>query len=130
MNSFVRKYSALTGLRESELKRLFYFKPVTCVELMRINGADIRFFYSMHTIPCLGFEVFYGGKSIFFSGDTCNIPERIEEMYQQGRMTKERYNQFMNFGWQHNILLHEAGIAPIHTPLSVLQKLDDSIKER
>eukprot|EP01117_Protostelium_nocturnum_P006553 TRINITY_DN2360_c0_g1_i1.p1 TRINITY_DN2360_c0_g1~~TRINITY_DN2360_c0_g1_i1.p1 ORF type:complete len:826 (-),score=232.89 TRINITY_DN2360_c0_g1_i1:42-2519(-) len=130
MHSFLRKYSALTGLRESELQRLFTFKPVVCGELMRINGADIRFHYSIHTIPCIGFEVFYGGKSIFFSGDTCNIPDRLEEMYKQGRMSEGRYNFFANFGWQHSLILHEAGIAPIHTPLAVLQSLDDDIKER
>ncbi|PRP86006.1 putative transcriptional regulator, Crp/Fnr family protein [Planoprotostelium fungivorum] len=131
MHSFLRKYSALTSLRESELQRLFTYKqPVTCGELMRINGADIRFHYSLHTIPCIGFEVFYGGKSIYFSGDTCNIPERIEEMHNQGRMSRGRYEYFTNFGWQHSLILHEAGIPPIHTPISILQDLPDDIKER
>ena len=37
-------------------------------EPMSVNGGEVRFFYSIHTIPCIGFEVYYGGKSLYFSG--------------------------------------------------------------
>lgn len=70
MSSFVRKYCALTGkhgndksidlaivgLRESEMRRLFIFKPPLMGEFMKLSGAEFKFFYSIHTIPCIGFE--------------------------------------------------------------------------
>ncbi len=64
MGSFLRKYSPLTGLSEDSLRRLFVFRPVLLGEPMRVNGGEFRFFYSIHTIPCIGFEVYYGGKEI------------------------------------------------------------------
>lgn len=55
-NSFIRKYTALTALRESEFRRLFSFKPAIVGDFVNIYGAEFRFFYSIHTIPCIGFE--------------------------------------------------------------------------
>ena len=74
MESFVRKYSALSGIPDILLRRLFKFRPVIIGKSMIIHGAEFRFFYSLHTIPCIGFEVYYGNKSIFFSGDTYYDP--------------------------------------------------------
>jgi len=76
MESFVRKYSALTAMDEELLRKLFKFRPVIIGAPMVIHGAQFRFFYSVHTIPCIGFEVYYNDRSIFFSGDTCYDPSR------------------------------------------------------
>jgi hypothetical protein len=60
------------------LRKLFIFRPVIIGAPMIIHGAQFRFFYSLHTIPCIGFEVYYNDKSIYFSGDTYYCPEKYE----------------------------------------------------
>ena len=45
--------------------------------------------------------------------------------------TKERADHLRNLPLQHcDLLLHEAGVPPIHTPISVLMKLPKKIKDR
>jgi hypothetical protein len=70
MRSFMKKYSALSRIPEENLETLFYYRPATIGASLNIYGAEFNFFYSLHTIPCIGFEVFMGSKSLFFSGDT------------------------------------------------------------
>ena len=43
----------------------------------------------------------------------------------QGRM-----QQLLDFPWHHDIILHEAGVPPLHTPIRVLSELDADIKAR
>jgi len=35
----------------------------------------------------------------------------------------------LNFPWDGTVVFHEAGIPPIHTPLSTLEELPDKVKE-
>ncbi|EGG21962.1 cGMP-stimulated cGMP phosphodiesterase [Cavenderia fasciculata] len=117
LNSFLRKYSALSNLSADVLRRLFIFRPVMIGEPMTIAGAEFNFFYTIHTIPTISFEVFYGGKSVYYSGDTCFDPSRIKEMHSKNIMNTARMNFFLK-PWNHTIVLHEAGVPPIHTPVT------------
>ena len=38
-------------------------------------------------------------------------------------MTKERYDDLINNKWNHDIILHEAGVPPIHTFLFLFDLL-------
>jgi hypothetical protein len=76
-------------------------------EPLRINGGEFRFFYSVHTIPCIGFEVYYGGKSMYFSGDTCYDPELIKKMQADGVLKPGRAEWWLSLKWHHNLILHE-----------------------
>ncbi len=76
MGSFVKKYAAIMNISHQRLKELFRFKPVIINAPLYINGAKFKFFYSFHSIPAIGFEVFYGEKSLYFSADTFYDPER------------------------------------------------------
>ncbi|KAN0037459.1 hypothetical protein ACTFIV_002807 [Dictyostelium citrinum] len=129
LGSFLRKYGALSNLSTDLLRRLFIFRPVMIGEPMIISGAEFRFFYTIHTIPTISFEVFYGGKSIFYSGDTCYDPNRIKDMNKRGIMKTSRMKFFLR-PWNHTVVLHEAGVPPIHTPVSVLRALPDEVKNR
>jgi len=60
MNSFLRKYSNLTGMHREELRKLFVFRPVVIGCKMKILGGAFEFFYSFHVIPCIGFSVEFG----------------------------------------------------------------------
>jgi hypothetical protein len=84
MGSFSRKYTALTGLSPVAFQNLFVFRPVTIGSYIDILGASFRFFYSFHSIPCIGFEINYCGKSLFWSGDTFFDPEALNDRYKQG----------------------------------------------
>ena len=79
-DSFLRKYSALSGLDYKLLSESFHFRPVKIVEDIKMRGGTFRFFYSLHAIPCVGFEVFLGDKSIVFSADHMNDPPKIKQV--------------------------------------------------
>lgn len=44
-------------------------------------------------------------------------------------MTAERMQQLLDFNWKADVIFHEAGIPPIHTPIATLQALPDDIKK-
>jgi hypothetical protein len=55
--SFIRKYSALSGLPPALLRQTHRFLPATIGETLRVRGASLNFFYTLHSIPCVGLEV-------------------------------------------------------------------------
>lgn len=130
LGSFLRKYSALSGLDEDLLRRTFIFRPVRIGAGIPTHGGELRFFHSLHSIPTVGFEAYYGGKSTVFSADTLYDPERIEAMVEEGTLTRERADALIQFPWHHTVVLHEAGVPPLHTPTTVLAQLPDEVKER
>lgn len=128
LGSFIKKYSAITGITEEGLKNLFKFRPVLIGASHYIQGAEFRFRYSLHTIPCLSFEVFYEGKSLYFSGDTYYDPENVKKrLLDTGVINEKRYEKLIDNVWDHDVILHEAGVPPIHTPIKVLNELDPKV---
>ncbi|MDC3378948.1 cAMP/cGMP-dependent 3',5'-cyclic-AMP/GMP phosphodiesterase [Planctomycetota bacterium] len=130
LGSFLRKYSALSGLDEEFLRRTFVYRPVRIGSATRVHGGELRFFYTLHSIPTIGMEAFYGGKSMIFSGDTLYDTGRIEAMVEEGVLTRERADKLIDFPWYHPLVLHEAGVPPLHTPVESLVALPDDVKER
>lgn len=131
LGSFLRKYSALTGLPVQYFRDLFHFRPVTIGAFIDLLGADFRFFYSYHSIPCIGFEVNYCGRSIYFSGDTYYDPPALQKLFQQGVFSKERYESLVDINWsKFDLILHEAGVPPIHTATAVLRNFPESVKKK
>jgi CRP-like cAMP-binding protein/phosphoribosyl 1,2-cyclic phosphodiesterase len=130
LGSFLRKYSALSGLDEDFLRRLFVLRPIRLGEPVRHHGGELRFFYSLHSIPAVGFEVYFGGKSFYFSGDTLYDPSRIEAMFEEGVLSEGRRDTLLNPPFHHTVVLHEAGVPPLHTPVSNLAELSADIKKR
>ena len=130
MNSFLRKYSAICDVDIPLLHKLFRFMPVEIDQTMKFNDAYLNFFYTLHAIPCMAFELTYKGKSIIYSGDTCYMPERIQKMRNDGILSERRANSLLNFNWNADLILHEAGVPPIHTPTDVLAKLPEDVKRR
>ncbi|KAK3238872.1 hypothetical protein CYMTET_51166 [Cymbomonas tetramitiformis] len=130
MSSFLRKYSALCDLDEDLMNSLFNFQPVTQDQPVKIHGGQIRFFYTLHAIPCCAFQAEFGGKKLIYSGDTCYIPERINAMHEKGVINAGRRDQLINFDFTSDVILHEAGVPPLHTPATELAKLPEDVKER
>ncbi len=130
MDSFVRKYQSLTGLDYKTFMNLFHFHPVTLQVPIRINGGEFRFFYTLHSIPTVGFEVYFQGKSFAYSSDSLYDPETFRQLFEKGDVNRYRMIELTNFPWHHSLILHEAGIPPLHTPMQNLADLPESVKER
>ncbi len=130
LQSFLRKYVALTGESEERLRRLFVYRPVTLGAPLRIHGAEFRFFYSLHSIPTIGFECYFGGKSMVYSADTLYDPTRIDMLHAEGVLSAVRRDTLLSFPWHHSLILHEAGVPPIHTPAMKLAALSPEVKQR
>jgi hypothetical protein len=65
-----------------------------------------------------------------YSADTFNDPAGIENIHQAGFISRSRRDQLVNFPWHHSVILHEAGVPPIHTPLKTLTALPQHVKVR
>ncbi len=128
--SFLKKYSALSGIDEEALRRTFSFTPVKIGQATPINGAELYFFYTLHSIPTIGFEAFYGGKSLAFSSDTLYEPDTIRKLCDLGVITPERRDRLIEFPWHHSVIFHEAGVPPLHTPIAPLASLPEEVKKR
>ena len=129
--SFIRKYAALSALSPALLRHSHRFKPAIIGEPLRFQGATFQFTYTLHTIPCVGFRVEWRGRSMVFTGDHFNSPPDMEKLEQSGVLSKARADDLRNLPLQDcDLLLHEAGAPPIHTPLDVLLKLPEKVKKR
>lgn len=130
MNSFVAKYSALTGIKPKDFRALFEFRPITIGRRLNIIGGKFLFKYTLHPIPTLGFEVDFQTKSFYYSCDTLYDPELIADLHQQGVLSEGRMKELLDVPWHSSLILHEAGVPPIHTPLAILAAQPEEVKQR
>ncbi len=130
MDSFMRKYTALTQISKARLLELFTFVPILIGKSVFIEGAEFMFHYALHSIPALGFSLSYRGKTFFYSSDHLNHPEIIKKMNTDGIFKKTRYQFLSEFSWDYDIIYHEAGIPPLHTPVSYLGTLPPEIQKK
>lgn len=129
--SFIRKYAALSSLSPALLKHSHRYKPAVIGEPLRFQGATFHFTYTLHSIPCVGFRVDWRGRSMVFTGDHFNNPPALEKLVEKGVLSKQRAADLNHLPVQEtDLLLHEAGAPPIHTPLDVLMKLPLDVKKR
>jgi hypothetical protein len=78
--SFIRKYSALSGLSPSLLQHSHRYRRAVIGQPLKFQGATFHFTYSLHTIPCMSFKVEWRGRSMVFTGDHLNLPPLLEEL--------------------------------------------------
>ena len=130
MGSFIRKYASVANMTVTELQKLFEFRPITIGHPLEISGAKFRFFYSQHVIPCIGYECEFNGKHVFFSGDTYYDPVGQKGLRDKGVLRERRFDMLCSRDWgKYDVILHEAGVPPIHTPPKILQTLPDEVKK-
>ncbi len=128
--NFVGKYAALLAMSEESFKSHFDFIPIQVGSPLHLHGAELHFSYSLHSIPCVGFTVHRGGKSLAYPSDTLNDPVAIQRLCEEGVISPSRRDELLAFSWDHDLIIHEAGVPPIHTPVRVLDELDPQIKKR
>lgn len=131
MESWLNKYTIITDMTRSELYTLFDFSPVLIGQKINIHGAWFHFNYTLHSIPTIGFKAIYRDKTFVYSSDHLNLPEKHKEMYENGVISKARYEEFSSFPWEESsVIYHEAGVPPLHTPISWLITLPEEIKKK
>ncbi len=128
--SFVRKYRRLIGLETEEFRKLFDFQPLLVGPRINILGARFRFWYTLHPIPTLGFEAEYKGKTFAYSCDTLYDPELYRELHADGIISDDRRKDLEGFPWHADLIFHEAGMPPIHTPIPVLANLPQEVRDK
>ncbi len=129
-HSYQRKWSALSGIPADELTRLFDFRPVKIGAPFDIHGAKFLFRFTLHSIPTIAFEAHLDGRSFNYSSDTLNDPRQIEGIFAAGHMERERRDELLHFNWRHDLIFHEAGVPPLHTPLACLEALPVDVRAR
>ncbi|MBI3926704.1 MAG: cAMP/cGMP-dependent 3',5'-cyclic-AMP/GMP phosphodiesterase [Armatimonadetes bacterium] len=130
LQSFVRKYRSLIGLSSAEFQGLFNFVPVLIGQSVNIAGGSFLLKYTLHSIPTLGFQVTFQGKTFAYSCDTLYDPDEIRRLHQRGVLSHSRMEDLLGFNWDADLIFHEAGVPPIHTPMQVLVDLPEPVKER
>ncbi|MFP4643874.1 MAG: cAMP/cGMP-dependent 3',5'-cyclic-AMP/GMP phosphodiesterase [Spirochaetales bacterium] len=130
MGSFLRKYSAFSGESPEFLQRLFSFHPVYVGRPFFLHGGEFQIYYSLHSIPTMAFRLQFQGKSLVYSSDHQADPAIHNDLLERGIIDRQRYDQLRSFAWDSDVIFHEAGIAPLHTPVSELQKLPAEIRNR
>lgn len=130
-HSFLRKAEAITGLPRDRFLEVVKFHPVPIRRPVRINGAKFVFNYNLHSIPTIRLEVELGGKGFLYSSDTLNVPGQIEKLRDLGVMSPGRAQDLLDYPWdKHDLVIHEAGIPPLHTPPNELAKLPLRVKKK
>lgn len=130
MMSFLRKYSSLSDVPIDYLMRLFDFHPIKIGKPVFIHDGRFMFFYTLHSIPTIGFSMKFQDQSFVYSSDHNNDPEIHRELFEGGYITHERFQELTNFPWDSKVIYHESGIAPLHTPVNYLNSLPEELQKR
>src|SRR4029078_6702315 len=104
LGSFLRKYSALSGLSEDLLRRTVFFHPVRIGGPAHVRGGELWFKYTLHSIPTIGVDAFYGNRSISISGDTLYDPGRVTSMFDKGILDAARFEDLIGFPGHHSAI--------------------------
>ncbi len=129
-DSFINKSEALTGVGSKHLRKMIHFSPVLLGVPLNIIGGNFTFNYTLHSIPTISIRVNFRGKGMVYSSDTLNDPDYIRKMYKQGVISKERYGFLSNFPWDEDLIFHDAGVPPLHTPVEYLCSLPKAVREK
>lgn len=130
MMSFLRKYSSLSNVDISYLMRLFNFHPIKVGKPAFIHGGRFDIFYTLHSIPTIGFKMEFQDQSFVYSSDHNNDPANHKKLFDMGVLSKERYDELTNFPWDSKVIYHESGIPPLHTPIAYLNSLPEDVQKR
>lgn len=130
MGSFLRKYAAFSGESPEYLRKLFSFQPVYIGRPITIHGGEFDIFYSLHSIPTMAFKLSFQGRTFVYSSDHQGDPGVQQQLLDEGRIDQQRFDQLSSFPWDSDVIYHESGIPPLHTPLTFLASLPADVQAR
>jgi CRP-like cAMP-binding protein len=111
-------------------------KPGETLDGTKLGLTNIKLDISsaLHAIPTIRFLAKYDNgsvaKSLFYSADTYYDPEGMKALHQKGILSNNRLQNLLNFGWHAGLIIHEAGMPPIHTPQAALQAKATGLRKR
>lgn len=136
--SFLRKAEAVTCLPQQEFRKLLDFTelaPGRAVAIPGVAHTSVRCAYTFHPLPTIGVILDYrppgeAPQSIAVSGDTLYDPDLLHRLTAEGRITPDRREAILDFLWEADLVVHEAGGAPIHTEVETLGNLPAAVRKK
>lgn len=108
------------------------FVELTFDEPVKIGELEFILRKNIHSAPTFGFTASHNGKKLFYSSDTRYDPKHIKNLFEKGIITEEYLDKLLNFGWDADLIIHEAdnNDTLVHTPVKALESLPKTIKSR
>lgn len=127
MSSLVVRLTALLDCPESEVRALFQWVKLRpgfqdFGEPLHWYGADIRSWYTIHTIPTLGLDFQMGRHRIRMSGDTL-WGAQLDPLVQQGLVAPGRAEFIRSTYNGADVLIADAGGGSVHPDPGEVQAL-------
>jgi hypothetical protein len=118
MASLVPRLAAILDCPAREVRRLIRWVPLEpgledFGPPLNWFGAEIRTWYSVHTVPTLGVDIALDGKHIRFPGDTL-WGQQLTPLVQQGAISEERRRLVQRSYRGADVIVADAGGGPIH----------------
>ena len=136
LESWLQKYSLTSNRTTKQLNDLFFFQEIKIGKKIKIGGESFSFHYSLHSIPTLGFRLFYQDhkkvkKTFFYSGDHLNSTEHYDNLLQGNYISKVRHKELNSFPWKEaDVIFHECGVEPLHTGIQTFLKQPKKIQQK
>ncbi len=111
--SELRKLQAITG---RDMRDYITLIPAEPGEVLTIGDTRLKIGSALHSIPTINFVAEQSGKKIAYSADTLFDPPTIEKLKGEGTITPEHAEELLHFGEGADLLIHETGMPPLHTP--------------
>jgi CRP-like cAMP-binding protein len=135
MAGLVGRLAAILNLPGKEVSRLFDWVPLHpglegFGEPLDWFGAQIRSWYSVHTIPTVGLDISMDGKRIRMPGDTL-WGQQLNPLLEQKILTQARYDFIQRTYDDADVIVADAGGGPIHPdPQEVVELLARNSESR
>lgn len=118
LSGLLARMGAILACPPEEVRRLFHWVPLhpgleSYGEPLHWFGAEIRTWYSVHTVPTLGLDFSMDGKSIRMPGDTL-WGRQLEPLLEQKVITPARYHFILHTYDNADVIVADAGGGPIH----------------
>ena len=127
MATLIPRLSTILGCSERDARDLFRWVPLQpglegFGAPLPWFGAEIRTWYSVHTIPTLGVDVSMGGKHIRLPGDTL-WGRQLDPLLEQKVISPARYHFIQHSYDGADVIVADAGGGPIHPDPQEVQEL-------
>jgi hypothetical protein len=135
MAGLVTRLGAILSCTEQEVRKLFRWVPLHpgfegFGEPLHWFGAEIRTWYSVHTVPTLGVDIKLAGKRIRLPGDTL-WGRQLRPLVESGVMTPARAEFVQNSYHGADVIIADAGGGPVHPdPQEVAALLERAVDSR
>lgn len=118
MSGLIARLAAVLECPTDQVRRLFRWVPLQAGlesygEPLQWFGAEIRTWYSVHTIPTLGVDISMGGRHIRMPGDTL-WGRQLEPLLEKKIISKNRYDFILHTYDGADVIVADAGGGPIH----------------